>query len=162
MTCSSICILSCLCLLVDEHDEKNKYEPEYENDWPDCWELGTFWCGQPCASAGFPWCSRPSRPLSAPGRCGSRSPGTQTWNALVNKRPDLFCWYMQKRRKINLLCCPSRTIMTAPAQLRPSPNSCSTVNSFSPTGETISVNFSSALIQNPIWKQFSEILWTFK
>ena len=41
------------------------------------------------------------------------------------------------RQRWNLLCCPSRTIITAPAQLRPSPNSCSTVNSFSPTGEII-------------------------
>ena len=41
------------------------------------------------------------------------------------------------RQRGNLLCCPSRTIITAPAQFRPSPNSCSTVNSFSPTGEII-------------------------
>ena len=46
------------------------------------------------------------------------------------------------KRKIkeykNLLCCPSNTIMTAPAQLSPSPNSCSTVNSFSPTESAFS------------------------
>ena len=50
--------------------------------------------------------------------------------------PEMLCGKRKTEPESDetyLLCCPRRTIMTAPAQLSPSPKSCSTVNSFSPT-----------------------------